>query len=205
MGSEADPGVAAHVSWEEMRQRALAGDKSAESQLLGEIRAYLKQELEKRHTLSCGGSEDASDIAQNCLLDIWQHLQDVRGNTAAQVEAWVRAVGRNGNLDAARHARQQQRDIRRQIALPQDSQGGMLLAADTSSPSQRATHHEEEALREKALGRLDADDRQVLRLRFQEERTWPEIAQDMGRSEAAVKRLYYRAVKRWKDALGTNS
>jgi RNA polymerase sigma factor (sigma-70 family) len=81
----------------------------------------------------------------------------------------------------------------------------LQLASDTSSPSQQATRNEEDERREAVFRQLSADDQLVIRLHFHEQRPWDEIAPRMGRGEAAVKQLYFRALSRWRQQVRDQS
>jgi len=63
-------------------------------------------------------------------------------------------------------------------------------------------HEQAEALR-RALERLPDDYRQVVTLRYQEGRPFAEIAERMQRSENAVRKLWFRAIERLQQELGT--
>jgi RNA polymerase sigma-70 factor (ECF subfamily) len=204
MGDAVDRTPPACNAWLAMFQKAQVGDTEALNRLAGELRpeliAMAKKALPKRK----GGLEDASDVAQKSLMAVCQNIGDFRGTTEAEFHAWLKAIVKNKAFDVERYEHQPGRDERRKQALPLDSSGAVVLAADTSSPSQQATRHEEETLRDEAFDRLPPDDQQVLRLHFREKRTWSDTAHEMGRTEAAVKRLYFRAIKRWKQEIGEN-
>lgn len=189
----------------ELLHKAAAGDESAATRLLAEIRPYLKTEIEKLAGSQLRARQDVSDVVQECLMAVWRNTSAVQGTTETEFRAWLKVIARREFLDALRHERQQMRDVRQQIPLPQDGGGGVTIADDNSSPSQQAIRREEDDRRERALGRLAPDHRQVLQLRFSEGRAWPEVAARMGRSEMAVRRLYYCAVQRWKQETGDES
>jgi RNA polymerase sigma factor (sigma-70 family) len=196
-----DAAAPADDPWQDLAQLALTGDEVATNRLLAEIRPYLKAEVEKRHGNPAPGMTEPSDVVQDCLLNVWQRIAGVHGKTDERLRAWLAKVAKNGFLDAVRYARQGKRDVGHQVPLPRDAAGEVALAAGTSSPSQHAVSSEEKELRTSALSRLAPDDQQVLRLHFSEGRGWSETAGIMNRSEVAVKQLYYRAVRRWKQEM----
>ncbi len=62
---------------------------------------------------------------------------------------------------------------------------------------------EEQAVKvRRALETLPEDYRQVIVWRYQEERSFAEIAERMGRTENAVRKLWFRAIERLEQALG---
>jgi RNA polymerase sigma-70 factor (ECF subfamily) len=202
MGDGADSTRSVCAAWAVLLQKARAGDHAALNELAGEVRPELAAIAKKALPKRKGGKDDASDVVQESLLAICRNIGNFRGTTEAEFRAWLRAIVRNKARDVQRYDHQPGRDENRKQALPEDSSGAVMLAAGTSSPSQQATRREEEARREEALKRLPADAQEVIRLHFHEERDWPEIAREMERSEAAVKRLYFRAVRRWRESSG---
>jgi len=177
------------VSLLEMLRRARAGEAPAWEQLLARVRPELCRRLGARGAPPA----DASDVAQEALLACWNHLAQFRGTTEAEFWAWLDQIARRKFLDGVR------REGRRpHQPLPEDAYGLVALPGNDSRPSEQVARQEEDQRREAALGRLSADDQQVLRLRFHEQREWPEIAVQMGRSLAAVMKLYHRALDRWK-------
>jgi RNA polymerase sigma-70 factor (ECF subfamily) len=58
---------------------------------------------------------------------------------------------------------------------------------------------------EHCLDRLPDDYRQVITLRYREDRPFDEIARLIGRSENAVRKLWFRAIERLQQELDTPS
>lgn len=191
------PQVSSEVElWLTWLRQAQAGDGPALNRLLADVRPYLKDVVERLRRDQRYGAWDASDVVQGCLLRVAQHAAGVRAATSAEFLSWLATVARHGFLEALRDARRQKRDVRNEVALPEDGQGVVQLPADDSSPSQHAVRQEEQYAWEAAIRRLAPDDQQILRMRFHDRRPWAEIAVAMGRSEDAAKRLYFRAVER---------
>jgi RNA polymerase sigma-70 factor (ECF subfamily) len=61
-------------------------------------------------------------------------------------------------------------------------------------------HEQAEALR-RAMGRLPEEYREILRLRYEEGRSFEEVAQSLGRTPNAVRKLWARAVGRLRQEL----
>jgi len=202
MTADLADGLPRRDSWTELLRRTLTGDEAASNQLLSEIRAYLKEFLARKYGDKAIGHQDASDVVQNCLLTIFLCGGQFRGTTDGEVRSWVQAIATTEFIDALRDEHRQVRDVAREVPLPQDSCGGIPLAADAQSPSQEALRNEEADRYQAALARLSPEDQQVLRLRIHDGLDWPEVAARMGRSEAAVKKQYFRAANRWRKELG---
>jgi RNA polymerase sigma-70 factor (ECF subfamily) len=179
-------------------REAQGGNVTALNGLLAEIRAFMKQVAEKRLRKRMLGKSDASDLVQNCSIKVADHISECRATTKAQFLAWVETIAEREYLDEKRYAKQQKRNVARQVPLPEDSHGEIQVAGDASSPSQRARRNEASQRGEAILRQLSPDDQLIIRLKHQEDRPWPEIAAVLECSEAAARRRYYRAVERLK-------
>jgi RNA polymerase sigma-70 factor (ECF subfamily) len=180
----------------ELLRRASAQEAPAWEQLLAVVRPVLCRRLSAQGVPPA----DASDVAQETLLALWNHLAHFRGETEGELWAWLDQICRRKFLDAARREARRPRQ-----PLPDEANRLAALPGDDSRPSEQAARHEEDQRREAALARLSADDQLVLRLRFHEGREWPEVAAVMGRSLAAVMKLYHRALGRWKSLVGPDA
>lgn len=198
MRDELAAGAAEEDGFMGLVRGAQEGNVEALNQLLAAIRPFMKNVADKRLRKQTLGKSDASDLVQNCSLKVAEHISECRATTQAQFLAWVESIVERGYLDEKRYAKQQKRNVERQVPLPEDSHGEIQVAADASSPSQRATRNEEDQRRDAMLGQLSPDDQLVIRLKHQEDRPWPDIAKVMECSEAAAQRRYYRAVERLK-------
>jgi RNA polymerase sigma-70 factor (subfamily 1) len=189
--------------WLAMWRGAQAGDQEAEARLLGEVRPFLKGLVQKQLQDQAFGAWDASDVVQECCVKMLLPGTELRDTTGGEFLAWLQTMARNEFLDALRSGKARKRGgDRLTVQLPGDSSGGETVAAPMSTPSQQLNREEEKERLEAGLSGLAPDDQQVIRLRFLDHREWPEVAQLMGRAEAAVKRLYYRALERLKKGMG---
>ncbi len=101
-----------------------------------------------------------------------------------------------------------QRDPRLERALEVDvdrsSEGfARVLAAPTTSPSQRVVRHERAVRLAEALERLPAASRDVIALRHFEDLSFPEIASRMERTLDGAKNLWIRALARLRREVGS--
>src|SRR5262249_58458866 len=92
----------------------------------------------------------------------------------------------------------EKRAIDREIRLDRDgsSEVGPDPQATTPTPSTQAMDHELAQALQQALGRLPADYRRVIELRFLEQRSFEEIGRLTHRSPDAARKLWARAVAR---------
>jgi RNA polymerase sigma-70 factor (ECF subfamily) len=146
---------------------------------------------------------DASDIAQQTLLKAHENLYGFRGNTEAELRAWLRAIlvqqlalvarrrrgpgGRTKSLDA---------DF-----LDCSPRFEALLACEQSSPSARVMHAERLVELAAAMARLPADQRVALELRYLRGLSVSAVASEMGRTLVSVTGLLYRGTKALRDVM----
>lgn len=89
-----------------------------------------------------------------------------------------------------------------------DSQpGGLinLLVASMTSPSQAFSRNAREARVQEAIAQLNQEQREVLRLRYVE--GWPtkQIAEQVGKSDVAVRVMLTRSVQKLQEMLGDDT
>ena len=132
------------------------------------------------------GKFDASDIAQQTLIEAWRSAAQFRGQSEAERIAWLRQILAHVLAhEMRRYCGTLKRDVGRELSLEksieQSSQrlDGILVSAMTS-PSQQAANREQQVLLAETLEKLPADYRQVLVLRHVEGLSHDEIAQRHG-------------------------
>jgi len=131
--------------------------------------------------------EDAEEAAQEALLRAWRHRASRRSEAWLP---WVRIIARNEALRIAeQRARSAQRELHEEVDAP-DRAGALALESVVDSLSVRA-----------ALGPLHDRDRALLRLRYEEDLTNPEIARRLGMPEGTVKVRLHRLRTRLKAGL----
>lgn len=147
---------------------------------------------------------DPSDIVQQTLLEArvkWPHcaVDDPR------LAAWLRGALANNVADAVRTLKRAKRDVRRERPLAAiEASSARLerwLAANQSSPSQRAVRNEELLRLADALAQLSDDQRDAIVLHHLQGKTLCETAGLLERSESAVAGLLHRGLKRLRELL----
>jgi RNA polymerase sigma-70 factor (ECF subfamily) len=135
---------------------------------------------------------------QDTFLEAHRDFAEFRGRTEVELLAWLRRLLLNNMANFARTYRQTaKRQLDREVRLSGSEFGGhSLLPADDPSPSARARGTEDATALNEALARLPEDYRQVLSFRYVEGLTFDQIAERMGRSPAALRKLWARAVDR---------
>ncbi len=144
-----------------------------------------------------------SDLIQDALLEAHRSFDSFRGTTEAELVAWLRQiVVRTVGHVVRDHVGAGKRNVHREQSASHLSN----LAVDSStSPSGKVIRHEESVRMAEALERLPADMQQVILARHVDDLPYSKIAEQLGRSEPAVRMLYLRAVKRLKAECGSDS
>src|SRR6516225_9318120 len=159
--------------------------------LLESYRNYLRLLARTGIDDSLQGKADPSDLVQETFLKAHQHFRQFRGQTEAELAAWLRQILARNLTDLVRHfrsteARQVARERSLEEVLGKSSRIlGNLLAAQGASPSQSAQRRELSVVLADALAELNPDYREVLVLRSLEEREWDDVARKMERSSSA--------------------
>ena len=149
---------------------------------------------------------DASDVVQQAILQAHEAQGQFRGRTEAEKLAWLRAILANVLAAAARRFEARARDVGRERSLEGElelssSRLESLLAADQTSPSQRAVRGEELLRLAAALARLPEDQRRVVELHYLKGLPVAEVAEQMGRTRPAVVGLLFRGLKKLRELL----
>jgi RNA polymerase sigma-70 factor (ECF subfamily) len=175
--------------------RARVGDREALGKLLDRFRSYLR--LLARHQLKKRLREklDASDLIQETFLEAQRDFGQFRGSSEAELAAWLRQIlAHNLANQIERYYGAKGRDVRleRELSVRLARSSAALergLVARQLTPSQWAARRDQAVLLASLLERLPPTYRQVLELRHIDSLTFPQIAQQMTRSEDSVKNL----------------
>src|SRR5262249_36573130 len=146
---------------------------------------------------------------QDAHVDIAQRLPEYLADPKMPLFLWMRlVVGDRLVRLQRRHFGAQMRDPRLEGtiypgALPAASSAALAaqLLGKHTSPTQAAVRVERMLHLQEALNALEPTDREVVSLKHFEELTFAEAAQELGISEAAATKRYFRALKRLKTAL----
>jgi RNA polymerase sigma-70 factor, ECF subfamily len=151
---------------------------------LAQVYSYAYYELGNHHA-----AEDATEAtflaALAGLPGFQERARPADGEGASTFRVWLFQIARNQVAD-------ERRRNRRRRTTPLDDAFEMADPADLEAVTvQRA----EARAAWQAVGRLSADRRQAIVLRFVDEMTTAEIAGILGRSEGAVRVLIHRALR----------
>jgi RNA polymerase sigma-70 factor, ECF subfamily len=149
---------------------------------------------------------DPSDLVQETLLQAHRALSRLRARSDSQVAAWLRQILARNLAHAQRDLGRRKRDVRREQSLEAalDASSARLegwLAADQSSPSQRASRNELVLRLAASLERLPEAQREAIVLQHWQAKSLAEIGKQMGRSPEAVAGLIKRGLKQLREWL----
>lgn len=192
---------------ERLLSRARCGDVDALGHLLDLYRNYLRLLARSLIGRDMRGRLDQSDVVQETFLHAHQGFAEFRGNSEAELLAWLRTILARDLAHLLRLHRRQSRDVRREEGLETllenaDQSLQNALAAPGSSPSRHAAHREQAVLLADALTNLTADQRDVFLARHVDQVPVEDIARQMNRTPNAVRMLWLRAVQNLNAMLG---
>jgi RNA polymerase sigma-70 factor, ECF subfamily len=135
----------------------------------------------------------ASDIVQETFLDAQQAFPRFTGRSEPELRAWLRCLLLHR---VAKFGRRYRSTLKRRIANEVTVEANR--PADSPTPSACVIADERAEILQTAIDRLPEDHRRVIRLRYQDGRTFEEIGPLMGRTPNAVRLLWLRAIERVK-------
>jgi RNA polymerase sigma factor (sigma-70 family) len=184
------------MSWDGVHalvQQAKRGDRDALARLYDLAQPYLLGLAQK--LLGPGWpNKSVSDLTQETWLRAWQGLHNFHGadgdpDTAALFRAWLARTMKNVWRNDVRFANAR---CRKGSASSLPLEPGCDLPGQPCSrdptPSENLRWHEQRSLVEQALQKLpDPGDGEIVRLRFFEGLSFPEIGRRLGRDESTVR------------------
>ncbi len=164
---------------------------------LDDLRAYVRLQLDPRLRVR----ESSSDVVQSVCREVLRDLPRFGDRGPGAFRAWLFAAALNKIRRKRAFHRARKRDVGREVRVASGDHGSgpvraglyLSLAGGEPSPSQQAIAHEQAERIERAIDRLPADYREVLLLARVVGLSGRQVAERMGRSEAAVRTLLTRA------------
>jgi RNA polymerase sigma-70 factor (ECF subfamily) len=149
------------------------------------------------------GKLDPSDVVQQTLVKAHRNAEQFRGQSDAEQAAWLRRILANALTDAARKFRfETTRGQSLEQALHESSARlEAWLAKSQASPGEQADRNEQLLRLAEALSRLPEEQREAIELHHLQGCLLADIAQRMGKTEAAVAGLLRRGRKKLREAL----
>ena len=145
---------------------------------------------------------DPEDLVQATFQEALEHWDQFLGNGHLELKGWLRRMLLHNLWDALRHFQQQKCDVGLEQSLDHSSSRLMRsLAAEQSTPSQRAVKNEQLQRLAEALLLLTADQQEAVILHHLHAMKLAEVAAQLGRSLEATAGLVHRGLKKLKELL----
>lgn len=167
-------------------------------------RDYLRVLARLQLSPALRGKLDPSDVVQQTLLRAHQALDQLRGSSGEEVAAWLRRILARTLANAVRDHGRGRRDVALERSLERSVEESSArldawLAAEQSSPSQRAERNERSVLLVKALAELPEAQREALLLKHCQGWSLAEIGRHLDRSPTAVASLLQRGLRQLRE------
>ena len=175
-------------------------------QRLERFRAYLRLLARLHLDPRLQSKLDPSDLVQATLLQAYQNLDQFRGQSHAELTAWLRQILANNLAAAVRAFARGKRDVAREQSLDaalaeSSARLEAWLAAEQISPSAQAERNEQAVRLADALERLPEAQREALVLQYWQGWSLAQIGEHLGRSPEAVAGLIKRGLKQLRQLL----
>lgn len=179
---------------------ASRGDRVAIDALLERYLPGLRAYVRLRTGRAIAAKESSSDLVQSVCREVLEHIDRFQYRGEAQFKHWLYATALRKIGHRAEYYRAAKRDVGKEIHLGLDASSGAGLPAGlwptTPTPSQELMRREDVEKVERAFAELPDDSREVILLSRLVGLSHAEIAEQMGRSEVAVRTLLSRALTR---------
>jgi RNA polymerase sigma-70 factor (ECF subfamily) len=172
---------------------ARQGDREALGRLLDICRHYLLLVANQELAPPLWAKIAPSDVVQESLMEAGHTFPRFHGSTEDQLLAWLRGILRNNVANIQRHFETEKRQVSREIPLAETPLAEMPLD-QAESPSRQALAREQDDQLERAMQKLPEHYRQVLRMHTTEDLTFVQVAEKLGSTADAVRKLWGRAV-----------
>jgi RNA polymerase sigma-70 factor (ECF subfamily) len=193
------------LSFEELLQRARAGERSAFNELFRRSEKTLERWATRRVARSAPDDARPSDLSQATSELVLKAFPTFQGSTAGEWFGWLKKVFNSHMTMSLRAARTLKRAPPGGL-MSLDSEEAEEVASRNTSPSQVTADREEWHTLFACIFKLPEEQRQAIQLHDLKDLPVAEVAKLMNRTPASVNGLLYRGweqVKDWmKEALG---
>lgn len=191
-----------------LADRVRSHDRQALAEFLEQSRRPLLAFIERQLGQGLRRKLEAEDVAQEVSAEAVRSLASIDFGDRDPF-SWLCQVAERKIIDSHRRFFEaQKRDAGREISLgparDDTQQGGILnlLVASLTTASEAFSRNAKEARMQEAILLLPEDQREALRLRYVENLPSKEIAERLGKSDAAVRVMLTRSLKKLQELLG---
>jgi RNA polymerase sigma-70 factor (ECF subfamily) len=183
----------------ELLLRARAGSSDAIGQILQLFRTVLLRAAKRHIPVDIRPKESPSDEVQQTFLEAYRDFPQFSGVSKGDLLGWLSGILRNNCRDIVSAYRDRsKRDIAREVPLDEASTSNKWQRPSDvvdRSPARRMVAREQSTVLVRAMERLPENQRHILQLRFAEHLTFKEIADRVGSSAEAVRKMLTRALQ----------
>lgn len=147
-----------------------------------------------RYVLRMGriSQDDCQDILQDIFIKVYKNLNDY--DDSLKFSSWIYRIAHNKTIDSFR-----KNSARPQIAISNDDYNFFDMIGESFDLSSMAQRQDDKEKVLKILEMLDEKYKEVLVLRFLEQKDYKEISDILQKPEGTVATLINRAKKQFKD------
>jgi RNA polymerase sigma-70 factor (ECF subfamily) len=193
-------------------ERVKSGDRDALAAYVAAHTPQLLSFIEKRMSDGLRRKVEPADVLQEVTISALNAFADIEWGDRDPF-GWLCQQAERRIIDVHRHhfgaqKRAAGREVNVAARYPDGDDGGGLadlIAASLTSPSAAMSRQQKEFHILAAMQSLPDDARTALRLRYVEGLPSKEIADQLGRSDGAVRVLLTRSLQKLQEILGTNS
>lgn len=158
--------------------------------------------VRRRLDRSLGVRLDAEEIVNTAYLDARRRWAAYKADPKVTPFVWLYRIVNDRVIEEWRSATRLRRDVQRDVPWPDRPSAdlGLRLVADDTSPTQAALREELVDQMRRALEGMSEPDREVIRLRGDENLSFAEIGELLEISENTATVRYVRALRRLKRA-----
>ena len=185
---------------QELVSLAKAGDSSALDRLHQAYAERVRWMVRFRMGKELRSKLESMDVVQDTFLQALGHLHDFTWENEGDFVRWLSRIAENELRGHLRKLHAEKRDIRREVRLAGDGSTtgggfiGPLGPVGTTTPSVMASRKEELGKLEKAIDELKPEYKQAIVLSKIDGLSHEEVADKLGRSSEAVRKLVSRAL-----------
>ena len=184
----------------------MSADPQGQGPNLEDYREYLRLLARLQLDQRLQGKIDLSGVVQQTMLEAHRAWSRFARHDADHLAAWLRRILANNLTDEIRKLKTGKRDVNRERSLEAALEQSSLrlqnwISDDQSSPSRHAQRQEQVLWLSAELAKLPEAQREALVMRHLHGKSLAEIAEQLGRSHAAVAGLLKRGLQQLRNQL----
>ncbi len=196
------------IAWAELLEAARDGDDLALGQICQRFRQHLLLTADDGLGNDLRGKVGASDVVQDSALDVLNDFCHFAGESEQEFRRWITRLVERNLIDSARQFRHtKQRDVSRETSIEQNAgfrdHTTLVLADRHETTSELVRRRENDEALTEAVNGLSSSQKQVVLLRHRHGLSYAEIASQLNRNEASVRKLWSRAIEQLRNILAS--